>query len=456
MTDKHGHNSLERPFEQGFLGKAQRRASKPWTFATAQILSVLLTYGLLIAASVLNWIAGEFAFVLALIVTFYSYGLGRKYDRDVTRLTRNAARMARDQERTKAKAQAPLRSKIVQGFLDPLLLINADRKVVEANGAARELFGASILGKDLFLIIRTPAILDAIKETMTTGKPAEREFILDKAVGRQFNMRAAMVANELADIGAEDDEPEDTPFYIVLVFSDITKVKMAERMRADFVANASHELRTPLTSLIGFIETLQGPAKKDEKAMSRFLAIMDEEALRMVRVIDDLLSLSRIELDKHVSPTESVDMKDVIQGVGHSLEVALEEDQRHYKVVVEENLPLVRADRDQIIQVLQNLVSNAVKYGHSETDVIVKAQRTSPSEIRIEVTDSGDGIPPEHIPRLTERFYRVDTARSRQMGGTGLGLAIVKHIIERHRGRLSIDSILGKGTTISFTLPVAT
>lgn len=455
MVEDKGLERPQRPFEERLLEKAQRRTSAPWTFATSQILSVIIAYGILTGAAILGWISGGFAFVLAVILTFYSYSLGRKYDRDVARLTRHAARTARDQERARAKAQAPLRSKIVQGFIDPLLLIDADRKIVEANGAARELFGASILGKDLFLIIRTPAILDAIKETMTTGKPAEREFLFDKAVERQFNMRAAMVANELAHIDESDGTTEDTPFYISLVFSDVTKVKMAERMRADFVANASHELRTPLTSLIGFIETLQGPAKKDEKAMQRFLSIMDEEALRMVRVIDDLLSLSRIELDKHVSPTETVDMKDVIQGVGHSLEVALEEDQRTYSVVVEDNLPPVRADRDQIIQVMQNLVSNAIKYGHSGTDVLIRAQRTSPSEIRVEVSDKGDGIPSEHIPRLTERFYRVDTARSRQMGGTGLGLAIVKHIIERHRGRLSIDSVLGKGTTISFTLPIA-
>lgn len=450
--EKFQQDNQDRPFEESVLEKTQRKQASAWSFSTAQVTSVALTYFILIGAALLDWISGVFAFALAIIVSAYSYSLGRKYDRDIARLTRNAARMARDQERSRAKAQAPLRSKIVQGFVDPLLMIDAKRKVVEANAAARDLFGTTIIGKDLSFFIRTPLVLEAIKEAMSSGQSAECEFLFDKAVGRHFSMRAAMVANELAD---EEESDSDTPFYIVLVFSDITKVKLAERMRADFVANASHELRTPLTSLIGFIETLQGPAKTDVKAMERFLSIMDEEAERMVRVIDDLLSLSRIELDKHVSPTESVNISEIIDGIGHSLEMALEEDKRTYKTEVANDLPLVRADRDQIIQVLQNLVSNAIKYGQSGTEITIRAKRTSPSEVKIEVADRGEGIPSEHIPRLTERFYRVDTARSRQMGGTGLGLAIVKHIIERHRGRLSIDSVQGKGTTISFTLPVS-
>jgi two-component system phosphate regulon sensor histidine kinase PhoR len=451
-VDKLQREKQDRPFEESSLGKSGRRKTFVWSFTTAQITSVALTYFALIGATLLDWISGVFAFALAVIVSVYSYILGRKYDRDVARLTRNAARIARDQERARAKTQAPLRSKIVQGFVDPLLMIDAKRKVVEANAAARDLFGATIIGKDLSFFIRTPNVLEAIKEAMNSGRPAECEFLFDKEVGHHFSMRAAMVANELAD----DEEAEsDTPFYIVLAFSDITKVKLAERMRADFVANASHELRTPLTTLIGFIETLQGPAKTDTKAMERFLSIMDEEAGRMVRVIDDLLSLSRIELDKHVSPTESVDLSEIIKGIGHSLEMSLKEDNRIYKTDIAPDLPLARADRDQVIQVLQNLVSNAIKYGQSGTEITIRAKRTSPSEIKVEVADRGEGIPSEHIPRLTERFYRVDTARSRQMGGTGLGLAIVKHIIERHRGRLSIDSIQGKGTTISFTLPVS-
>lgn len=446
------NQSLE---EEILRDRKSRKTARPITFTTAQILSVAGALLVLAIAAIFNWIKPALAIGFAFLISYYSFQLGRKYDRDLSRLTRAAARAARDQERAKARAQAPLRSKIVQGFPDPLLMINASREVVEANAAARDLFSPTIVGKDLLLFIRTPSILEAIKETMTTGQPTEREFLFDKAVGRQFSLRAALVSNELAALGSGSNEDSETPYYVVLVFRDVTKIKMAERMRADFVANASHELRTPLTSLIGFIETLQGPAQSDEKARARFLAIMEDEAQRMVRVIDDLLSLSRIELDKHVSPTETVDPGVLIQGVGHTLAMALKDNGRAYNSHIEHGIPAVKADRDQIIQVLQNLVSNAIKYGHKGTEIKVRAKQISTSEIRIEVIDQGDGIPAKHLPRLTERFYRVDTARSRQLGGTGLGLAIVKHIIERHRGRLMIDSVEGKGTTIAFTLPIA-
>lgn len=448
------HKSPPKPFdEESGNSQRRRRAAPPWSFATAHTLYTILLLAILIFAATMGWIKSAFAIALGLLAGVISVFLSRKHEADVTRLTRQAGRLARDQERERARAQAPLRSKIIQGFVDPLMMIDANRTIVEANVAAKNLFGASIIGKDLFLVMRVPAALEAIRETMASGQPAEREFQYDKAVGRHFTLRAAMVVNELATL--ENDNGGETPFYVVLVFSDVTKVKLAEKMRADFVANASHELRTPLTSLIGFIETLQGPAKNDVEASQRFLSIMASEAQRMARVIDDLLSLSRIELDKHVSPTGVVKIGDLVNGVGRTLAVALEEDKRAYQVFVSDDLPAARGDRDQLIQVLQNLVSNAIKYGRSGTPISVRAHVLNANEMKIEVADEGDGIPAEHIPRLTERFYRIDTARSRQMGGTGLGLAIVKHIIERHRGRLQIESTPGKGTTISFTLPIA-
>jgi two-component system, OmpR family, phosphate regulon sensor histidine kinase PhoR len=231
-------------------------------------------------------------------------------------------------------------------------------------------------------------------------------------------------------------------------------------MRVDFVANASHELRTPLATLSGFIETLKGPAAEDEPARARFLDIMEREAARMSRLIDDLLSLSRIELDKHVRPVMQLQLEGIIAEVGKTLAMRLEADDRH--LIIDERLPLppVIGDRDQILQVLHNLVSNALKYGHTGTPITVRAAAEpesagTPAVVRISVTDEGEGILPEHLPRLTERFYRVDSVRSRKMGGTGLGLAIVKHIVERHRGRMEISSQPGIGSCVSVTLPQA-
>ncbi len=229
-------------------------------------------------------------------------------------------------------------------------------------------------------------------------------------------------------------------------------------MRVDFIANASHELRTPVTTLLGFIETLQGPAAEDEPARHRFLEIMHREAARMSRLIDDLLSLSRIELDKHVRPQTALDVAPLIADVGRTLAMRLEADQRRLAIRVAPGLPNVIADRDQVLQVLHNLVSNALKYGRSGTAITVDAEPVETAAgpmVRVTVGDRGDGIAPEHLPRLTERFYRIDTSRSRSMGGTGLGLAIVKHIIERHRGTFEIVSKPGEGSQVSFTLPLA-
>ena len=232
-------------------------------------------------------------------------------------------------------------------------------------------------------------------------------------------------------------------------------------MRVDFVANASHELRTPLSSLLGFIETLQGVARGDVAASDRFLRIMHEEAERMVRLIDDLLSLSRIELDRHVQPTGHVALSPVMESVRKSMEQHAAK--RGITLVAElpDDLPTLRADPDQVIQVFQNLINNAVKYGREASAIRITARRIDriPDSglpgVAITVADQGDGIAPEHLPRLTERFYRVDAARSRRLGGTGLGLAIVKHIVNRHRGSLTIDSIQGEGTQVTVALPVA-
>ena len=239
---------------------------------------------------------------------------------------------------------------------------------------------------------------------------------------------------------------------LVLTLRDVTEALRVERMRADFVANASHELRTPLASLLGFVETLQGPARDDARARDRFLAIMAEQARRMARLIDDLLSLSRIEGNLHVRPAEAVDLALAVRHVTETLTTLAAESGAAIEVDAPEPV-VVAGDRDEILRVAENLVENAIKYGEGggRIEVKVAAQRRQGV---LTVRDYGPGIAPEHLPRLTERFYRIDAGQSRAKGGTGLGLAIVKHIVARHRGRLQIDSDVGHGTLITVSIPL--
>jgi two-component system phosphate regulon sensor histidine kinase PhoR len=245
-----------------------------------------------------------------------------------------------------------------------------------------------------------------------------------------------------------------------VVLSDRTRERAVERMRADFVANVSHELRTPLASLIGFVETLRGPAADDPPAQQRFLAIMAEQGARMNRLIDDLLSLSQIELTEHQTPAAPLDLAALVSRTVAAFEPRLTERSIQLALRIDPDLPAVAGDADQMAQVLENLLDNAVKYGPDggilSVDVATPPQGSRwPARrgVVIAVTDQGGGIPREHLPRLTERFYRVDKGRSRAVGGTGLGLAIVKHIVNRHRGQLIIESEVGQGTTVSVWLP---
>ena len=229
-------------------------------------------------------------------------------------------------------------------------------------------------------------------------------------------------------------------------------------MRADFIANAGHELKTPLSTLLGFIETLRGPARDDAAARERFLGIMQEQAGRMARLVDDLLSLSRIELNEHVAPTAHVALKPVLDSVAAALELRAAQRGIRIELKLPETLPEAQGERDELAQVFQNLLDNAVKYARRDSTVTVTAGTAdgpTPAMVWATVADQSDGIPSEHLARLTERFYRVDNARSRELGGTGLGLAIVKHILNRHRGRLDIASTLGQGSTFTVWLRAA-
>ncbi|MBZ6378775.1 MULTISPECIES: ATP-binding protein [Pacificimonas] len=320
---------------------------------------------------------------------------------------------------------------------DAALVVTTEHDVVAANSAARELLG-TVPAEDVRLAIRHPVALEAVDIAISERSEVVRELDSFAAAGRTYRLRIAPI-----------DEHR-----LLMNFVDYSQVRATERMRADFVANASHELRTPLATVSGFIETLQGAAADDEAARTRFLGLMNEETSRMTRLIDDLLSLSRVELDKSMRPRTRTDLLALVDEFSETVELEADAGGHEFIVDAEANLPPVLADRDQIFQVLRNLVSNAFKYGGSGSPVTLSLRRAENS-VLVSVRDEGEGILPEHIPRLTERFYRVDAGRSRRLGGTGLGLAIVKHIVERHRGKLEIRSEPGVGTVVSFTIPLA-
>ncbi len=342
---------------------------------------------------------------------------------------------------------------LIDSLPDPLIMLDEGRRVVRANISASRVFGRDMAGRDMAAVLRDPGILEAADSVLRGGPGRSLEFSLPSSTERVFRARVEPLARAMADGTAA-----------VIALHDMTAVKRVEQMRADFVANASHELRTPLASLLGFIETLRGPARDDEEARERFLTIMYEQGSRMTRLVEDLLSLSRIEMNEHTQPVGRADLGRIVAKVAEGLEP--QANRRNMKIVtsLDPQLPPVIGQADELAQLFQNLMDNALKYGHEGTEVEIQAglAQTPPpglkgrnGAIMISVRDHGDGIAPEHIPRLTERFFRVDTARSRKMGGTGLGLAIVKHVVNRHRGILDIQSTLGEGTTFTVYLPVA-
>jgi len=364
--------------------------------------------------------------------------------REVERLSRRLAERSAVMERLRRADEA-----IVERLPDPLIVLAADRSVRRANSAARAAFGA-----DMSAVLRHPGLHGAIDRAFTPGTAQgtvqTADLSLPAPVTRELHATVVPMDPPLADGGRA-----------VVVLSDRSRERAVERMRADFAANASHELRTPLASLMGFIDTLRGPAADDPPAQQRFLGIMAEQAARMNRLIDDLLSLSRIELTEHQAPADRVDLAELLGGLAAGFEPRLAEHRLTLDLAVTRGLPPVLGDADQLAQVAQNLLDNAVKYGREGGTVRLAAEPADgprwPARpgLVVTVADQGHGIPREHLPRLTERFYRVDTGRSRAVGGTGLGLAIVKHIVNRHRGQLSIESEVGVGTTVSVWLPAA-
>lgn len=325
---------------------------------------------------------------------------------------------------------------MIEAIVEPILIV-ARGRVAHANYPARSLLGGHIVGEDVRLAIRHPAAA----EWLTDRNPKPSVPINLVGLGT-LDQRWEMRLTNMSD-GRR-----------VVHLIDQTGSYAAERMRVDFVANASHELRTPLASILGFVETLSDDkAGGDAGVRARFLKVMFDEARRMQRLVEDLISLSRIEAEKYRVPATEVNLAVLIEEVHAELADTIDQRSEDLVAEIDGNVPLVVGDRAQLSQVLHNLIGNAMKYGRLGTPVITRLRRDQTGMIRLSVTDEGDGVPPEHLPRLTERFYRVDAGRSRALGGTGLGLAIVKHIVERHRGRLDLHSIVGKGTTALVLLP---
>ncbi|MFZ1413784.1 MAG: ATP-binding protein [Defluviicoccus sp.] len=334
---------------------------------------------------------------------------------------------------------------------DPVILINRAREITAVNRMAREIVGVGEVGRDLALTMRHPRVLAAVEAVLTGEATVSEEMTLAAPTPRSFTLHAARL---------EGAGVHNQAVAAVLVLRDETRAKRAEQTRADFVANASHELRSPLSALIGFIETLVGPASDDAHARERFLGLMRAEAMRMARLVDDLMSLSRVEINEHVPPRAAVEIGTILQSVADTLSVRAEDKGMTIALDLEANLPFVLGDSDQLTQVFHNLVDNAVKYARPGTAVRLIAKRTERATgggqgVSVAVIDAGEGIAAIHLPRLTERFYRADAGRSRRLGGTGLGLAIVKHIVNRHRGTLSIESQRGIGSTFTVILPAA-
>ncbi len=342
---------------------------------------------------------------------------------------------------------------LLEALSDPVVLVNARRHVVAANRSAHDMLETVTLGRDLALSIRHPDALDAVSRVLAGQTRCMVTLTETVPVARVLEMNIAGLPETVADTGLASARA-------VCHLSDVTASRESERMRADFVANVSHELRSPLSVLIGFIETLKASVYDDLQATARFLDIMDIESQRMARLVDDLLSLSRVEACEHILPTTVIDLREVIDEVVYSVSARAREKNVNIDCLFDTNIRSITGDRDEMVEVFHNLVDNALKYGRKKLPIRIRVQDEpripdigSPG-IAITVRNFGLVIAAEHIPRLTERFYRIDRGRSRSEGGTGLGLAIVKHIVNHHRGRLLIESSAETGNEFTVFLPL--
>jgi len=355
----------------------------------------------------------------------------------------NAARNIMD-----ASVQETALQRAFDALLTPVLVIGEKLLILHANQEARHIFSDHIQKRNLALFLRSPQTLKEIRKTLADGQTRQTNVNVDAPLKRQYRLNISRLTS-----------PTTEPLQVILEFQEMTLIHRSEAMHSEFVANVSHELRSPLATLHGFIETLLD-RDVDTEARQRFLRIIEGEVQRMQRLIDDLLSLAKVELREHDRLRASVNLVDVIQGVANALASRAKVCAIKIRVQCPADLPPVVGDYDQLIQVMQNLIMNAIQYGADGGFVDITAKTNANGlpngrvSVEVQVRDYGQGIDSEHLPRITERFYRADKSRSRAVGGTGLGLAIVKHIVSRHRGRLYVESEVGVGSLFKVLLPV--
>lgn len=467
-------NPTRKPKRLSFFSRLVK-ASLLILIAPLMVLTVYAIYGKLTALDALLGISASFLISVLFI---------RPYLADLSALTSYVEQLALDK-----RVQAPalsflsnveelsgavnqlhssweakklhLEAAIIEGKIvfdtlpDMIVMIDSNLRIIRANSAAHITFGRSLNNRKLEEIIHDPLLFSFVKWVMHDKKGKDIELSLPELMGRHYIVRI-------------EKFPVHSPggISIVMVMHDVTEAKRSEQMFMDFVANASHEIRTPLTGIIGFIETLRTTAKDDPAVQEKFLSLMAQQADRMSKLVSDLLSLSKIEMNANTQPTETVDIKEILDSSKRQVDWSAKERNVDIQCDIQPDLPLVIGDSNELIQVFSNLLGNAIKYGSADSVINVRAYLTDvvpkdainvkgiSTAIAVSVQDHGEGIPPEHIPRLTERFYRVDTGRSRKVGGTGLGLAIVKHIIKRHHGALHIESTLNKGSVFTVYLPM--
>jgi len=422
-----------------------RRRPESWStrlwgarFIVVAAAGVLLAF---VLAGVLTTVQACIGFVVVMVAALIP---GRDYDQP------GAPRLLAQSD--KLRAAEPLLVSVLAGLPDPVIALDRAGTVLALNERAGAILPTLRRNEPVFLTLRMPDVVAAIRRASATGEVQRVELFERVPLDRWMDV----IVMPISRGGAGETS---APNLLLVTFHDLTPLRRVEEMRADFVANASHELRTPLAALSGFIETLQGSARDDAAARARFLAIMQTQATRMARLIDDLLSLSRIELSEHVRPQHPVDLVPIVRQVADGLETLARDRRTAINIEAPAEPLIVRGDRDELIRLFENLIENALKYGGSGKQVDIGFARAAGAEgapeVGVAVRDYGPGIAPEHLPRLTERFYRVDVAESRAQGGTGLGLALVKHILNRHRGRLDIESKPGAGATFTVRLPAA-
>ena len=436
MTPEQEESSKSRRAMHGYVAR--------WSGARTYIAAAAIVFGLLFVGGAIHAAAALAGFIFLLLVV-----LARAAITGETRPVRMEGVPGE-------KRAAPLGSgpalTILDRLPDPLIVLDGTGRVLLRNSAAEPLIAKQAMGKHVATVLRSAPLVSCIEGVLKGGPASSVEYTLPVPVERHFNAFVTPIETEGVRPGPQKS------FLVLVLLHDLTEAKRVETMRVDFVANASHELKTPLASLAGFIDTLRGHAKDDPEARERFLGIMSDQAQRMRRLIDDLLSLSRIELREHVLPDQLVSLQSVVGDVMDALTPIARDSGVELVASAPATLPPVRGERDELAQVIQNLVDNALRYAQSGKRIEIGLSldtKGGRQVVRLAVKDFGPGIAREHIPRLTERFYRVDAATSRARGGTGLGLAIVKHIVNRHQGSLSIESEIGKGSTFIVQIPVA-